>query len=128
MDIEVGFESVSGRTPHLKSGLQSVKQRAARKMVSEVRKNAGVQFSRTGKYAAGWTFEADGDDVVVYNEGERDSMSHLLENGHVVVDRNGVLHGDWSASEEHIKPAFEVAQKVYLQAAEDLIDDVLKEW
>lgn len=128
MDIEVGFESDVGRKPDLKSGMQSVKQRAAQKMVSEVRKNASAQFNRTGKYADGWTSEVDGDDVVVYNEGERDSMSHLLENGHVVIDRNGVLHGDWSPGEDHIKPAFDAAQKVYLQAAEDLIDDVLKEW
>ena len=124
----MNFESAADCNLELKNGMPAVKQQAARKMVNEVRKNATAQFNRTGKYAGGWIYEFEGDDVVVYNKGERDSLSHLLENGHVVIDRNGVLHGDWSPADEHIKPAFEVAQRVYLKAAEALIDDILNEW
>ena len=65
--------------------------------------------SRQGKYAQGWTYKMEGKEtVVIYNNGKRASLSHLLELGH--RSRNG----SWVPPQEHIRPAYNESKSIYL--------------
>jgi len=68
----------------------------------ELKKKSKEKFGGTGKYAKGWTYKQTRDGYVIYNKPAY-RLTHLLENGHYKVDRNGVSHG-FKSGTPHIKP------------------------
>lgn len=72
-----------------------------------VQKLKNTSPRRTGSYASGWGKKKQGEmDVVVYNRTDA-SLTHLLENGHVIKNKKGTYgrtHGI-----KHIKPVEEWA-------------------
>ena len=87
-------------------------QQSARKNIDGVAKEAVQKLKntspvKTGSYAKGWGTKKQGEaDVVVYNRTDA-SLTHLLENGHVIRNKKGTYgrtHGI-----KHIKPVEEWA-------------------
>ena len=72
-----------------------------------VQKLKNTSPRKTGSYASGWGKKKQGEiDVVVYNRTDA-SLTHLLENGHVIKNKKGTYgrtHGI-----KHIKPVEEWA-------------------
>lgn len=65
-----------------------------------------------------------GNSAVVYND-QNYRLTHLLENGHVVIAPDGVAH-DRTAPKPHIKPAEEAAIEEYLKETVKGIENVSK--
>lgn len=60
---------------------------------------------RAGRYAKGWRYKWDYDGIVVYNATDW-QLTHLLEDGHAVVNRYGAT-GARTKAIKHILPASE---------------------
>lgn len=80
----------------------------------EVRWKSPVGYSE--EYAKGWTHKItdSGRSVTVYNNGKNKSLTHLLEKGH--LSKNG----GWVPAQPHIKPAYLVAKKEYLEMLKNI--------
>lgn len=90
---------------------------AANEAVRELRTTSPMAAKHRNKniYARGWRVKKEnttrGARYIVYNAtGYR--LTHLLEHGHEVVDRNGRTHGRTGAR-EHIRPAEETAVQTF---------------
>ena len=104
--------SVAVQMADILDALDKEVQQSARKNIDGVAKEAVQKLRntspvKTGSYAKGWgTKKRGGADVVVYNRTDA-SLTHLLENGHVVRNKKGTYgrtHGI-----KHIKPVEEWA-------------------
>lgn len=108
----------------LMAAIRPVQDKSAEGLSKDVKTSATSLFG-SGKYADGWTWKRQGDATVVYNAGKHASLSHLLENGHMVVDRSGRNHGFWQPPAQHISPPYMTWRETYLeqlkQAARDNI-------
>lgn len=71
-----------------------------------------------GKYAKGWTTKKEDGGFVVYND-VAPGLTHLLNNGHDIVDRNGIKRGH-KQGDNHIG-------KVEKEMADVFVKDVQKE-
>lgn len=61
--------------------------RTAKESVQKLRDSSPV---KTGEYSSGWATKKQGDmDVVVYNR-KAPGLTHLLENGHAIVNKKGM--------------------------------------
>lgn len=80
----------------------------------EISWNAPVGY--TEQYADGWTetLTDGGKSVTVYNSGRHKSLTHLLEKGH--LDKSG----KWVPAQPHIRPAYNVAKKRYLEMLKEI--------
>lgn len=72
---------------------------------------------KTGKYRDGWKMEWDGDSVIIFNDGEHRSLSHLIEKGHPT------RWGKFAKGKPHILPSFLKAKALY----EKKMAEMLKE-
>ena len=67
-----------------KKAIDSVSREAVQKLKS-------TSPRRTGSYASGWSKKRQGEmDAVVYNRTDA-SLTHLLENGHIIKNKKGVF-------------------------------------
>lgn len=82
--------------------------------------------SKTGDYAKGWTVKAQKGvgkmNYVVYNRTDY-QLTHLLENGHIIVNAYGVQQrknggGNMTDSHKHIAPAAEKAEQELIERLE----------
>lgn len=83
-------------TDEVEKDLQDEKKKIAQEAALKL-KSASRNFSRTGKYAEGWTVKKDGDNYTVWNA-KRWFTTHLIENSHAL--RNGGR----SKAKPHITP------------------------
>ena len=87
-------------------------QQSARKNIDGVAKEAAQKLRntspvKTGSYAKGWGTKKLGEtDVIVYNRTDA-SLTHLLENGHVIRNKKGTYGR--APAHKHIKPVEEWA-------------------
>ena len=87
-------------------------QQSAKKNIDGVAKEAVQKLKntspvKTGSYAKGWGTKKQGEaDVVVYNRTDA-SLTHLLENGHVIRNKKGTYGR--APAHKHIKPVEEWA-------------------
>ena len=95
--------------------LQEITKQIARKGAKAVKQNAQSKFEGTGKYAAGWTSQAQtkrySAQGVIYNK-SKPGLPHLLEHGHAKRGggrTNGVEH--ISPVEQEVIREFEEAIK-----------------
>lgn len=86
-------------------GIKKEIKDAAKFCKKEIGSNSPI---RTGVYEDGWTtqtiYENPKDIKIVVHNKEKPGLTHLLENGHVVVGRNGKVLGTAPAF-PHITPA-----------------------
>lgn len=97
--------------------VESAAKKAANEAAEELRTTSPVARKHRNKnvYAEGWKVKEKpttrGTTYIVYNAtGYR--LTHLLENGHAVIDRNGKRHTD-TIAREHIRPAEENAVRTF---------------
>lgn len=82
-------------------------QKGVSKAVTKVAKDSATKLKssspkRTGKYARGWSVKKDGDkSATVYNK-TAPSLTHLLENGHVIRNKKGTYGR--APAHKHIAP------------------------
>lgn len=85
----------------------SVKRNIDRTAKEAVQKLRSTAPHKTGSYAQGWGTKKQGEmDVVVHNRTDY-QLTHLLENGHAIVNKKGT-YGRTSGI-KHIKPVEEWA-------------------
>lgn len=76
-------------------------------------------------YADTWTATRDKPSVVVIHNKENYRLTHLLENGHFIVNKKGGV--GWSAPKPHIGRAFDKEREAYISAMEHIgINVVIK--
>jgi len=63
-----------------------------------------------GHYKSGWKTKKDGNKVTVHNK--KYQLTHLLENGHDVINKKGEVIGH-AGARKHIKPVEEWVQEEY---------------
>lgn len=84
-----------------------------------IKQNVTAQkLNRTGKYLAGWTVEEDTDflgnySVVVWNETSW-QLTHLLENGHAIVNKKGGT--GWASAHPHIAKGYRSVKRGFIDA------------
>lgn len=81
---------------------------------------AGSPKGRTGKYRGGWGFKLSRESIgrfhlVLYNQGDHKSLTHLLEKGH--AKRNG----GFVAARPHIAPVDEKIKKEFIEYLDNAI-------
>lgn len=114
MNITTKVSGASELKFDLSQAIQQAQDDAAKGLSQDVKSNAASQFG-AGVYANGWTWKREGTSTVVYNGGKQASLSHLLENGHMVVDRNGGKHGFWNPPAQHIAPPYQNWRTTYVE-------------
>lgn len=97
----------------LSHAIQQAQDESAKGLSEDVKNKAASLFG-AGVYANGWTWKREGNSTVVYNGGKQASLSHLLENGHMVVDRNGGQHGFWKPPAQHVAPPYQHWRTEYM--------------
>lgn len=86
----------------LDADLVRIQTQIAKQTAQEIRDNSPRSKGGKGKhYATGWTFEQDGLQSVVFNDGKKASLTHLLELPHLT--KNGSV----VQPQPHIGPAFD---------------------
>ena len=104
--------SVAVQMADILDALDKEVQQSARKNIDGVAKEAVQKLRntspvKTGSYAKGWGTKKQGEaDVVVYNRTDA-SLTHLLENGHVIRNKKGTYGR--APAHKHIKPVEEWA-------------------
>ena len=84
--------------------------KAAKKTAATLRSNSP---KKTGEYASGWRSKKMGDkEAIVYNS-KMPGLTHLLENGHVVVNSKGIVGR--ANGIKHIEPAAEEGVEDYIE-------------
>lgn len=96
--------------------IQKVTKEIVRKGTKAVKQNAQTNFSGTGKYAAGWTFQAKegrySSQGIIYNRA-KPGLPHLLEHGHA---KRG---GGRTDGREHIAPVEQEVIKSFEEAIKE---------
>lgn len=77
---------------------------------------------KSGIYADGWEFEKDGDSVIVYNNSDHRSLSHLIEKGHPT------RWGKFAKAQPHVLPSYLISrnemEKKMAEMLKDKIDNL----
>lgn len=83
---------------------------------------------KTGDYARGWTTSTQKGGYVVHNATDY-QLTHLLENGHVIVNKYGVQQrrnggGDTTTPRRHIRPVERWGNKEFQRKVEEGLKDL----
>lgn len=103
---------------YVMKGLKKVANDGRKKL----RSGSPVAKHNGGTYKSGWGYKLSRDalghhfSLVLYNQGDHASLTHLLEKGH--AKRNG----DFLDGKPHIKPVNDEAQKEFV----DFLDDAIR--
>ena len=73
-----------------------------------------------GKYADSWEVAQRKDVYIVHSTAYQ--LSHLLENGHLIVNKKGGV--GWSAPRPHIKPAVNMEIPAFIKDVENMKIDL----
>lgn len=93
--------------------VEEATSKASKKTAATLRSNSPKQ---TGEYSSGWRSKKLGDkEAIVYNS-KMPGLTHLLENGHVVVNAKGIVGR--ANGIKHIEPAAEEGIEEYIQTLE----------
>jgi hypothetical protein len=92
---------------------------AAKGAVKQLKRSSRAAFGN-GPYAKSWAKKKTRDGWVVYSRAPHYRLTHLLENGHYVVDRNGVMRG-YKEGKPHIKPIEELSMEYIEKFWEEFI-------
>ncbi len=117
MNVGIKFTSkggLDGIQLKLKNVVKEAEDKYAGQLARDIKNRATALFG-SGVYSDGWTWKREGDATIVYNSGKDRSLSHLLEYGHLVVDRNARIHGSWKPPAQHIEPAYNEIKDKFLE-------------
>lgn len=77
--------------------------------------------NRPHKYADGWTADIKNikgsQEIVIWNETNW-QLTHLLENGHLIVNKKGGV--GWASAQPHIKNSYDQIKDSYIRAMENV--------
>ena len=87
-------------------------EQAAEECVKILRSNPTT--IKSGVYNAGWKWEAlNNNTMIVFNDGDNRTLTHLLEHGHAIVHYGKPV--GVSPAIPHIRPAFNTVKKKFLK-------------
>lgn len=113
---EILNEIRSGTEEALEAGLKSVQKSAPAKL-----KNRSPK--KSGEYASGWRAKKlDKKTVVIYNA-KQPGLTHLLENGHMIVNKKG-SYGRYNGV-KHIEPVDQEEQQAFFDATMNALNNEL---
>lgn len=98
-------------------------QELAREDVNKLKNTKDTYKVRSGKYNKGWTVKTTkgrGFVTCIVHNKDQYQLTHLLENGHRIVARNGTIKGTTKAF-KHIAPVEQYSNKEYEQRVENII-------
>lgn len=106
----------------IQEGITNAAQKNANLAASELKASSGTYKIRTGKYNKGWRVNENKGrgfvDCIVHNKEYQ--LTHLLENGHRLIGRNGQIKGRVQAF-VHIRPVEEKYVSKYTKDVENII-------
>ena len=85
-----------------------VEQGVAQEGAEKLRQTSPKRRGGRGKYARGWTYKKTKSGFVIHNKTDY-QLTHLLENGHAVVNAKGDT-GKRADAHKHIEPVYLWAQ------------------
>ena len=116
---DINIESFNGFDIEIE--YKTVVDEFAEKCKEKIQNNAKeVLKEHRGKYVRGWTADVEktysgGYSVVVWNETDW-QLTHLLEDGHRIVNKKG---GEgWAEPHRHIDPAYRSVKNKFIKAME----------
>ena len=118
--IQVQMEALladvkSGVEDAIAEGIKKVPKRAASKLRS-------VSPKSRGDYAKGWRVKRIDDKAAVVYNATHPGLAHLLENGHVIRNKNGE-YGRYNGV-KHIEPVEEESMDDFLDTVSDALDKI----
>ena len=107
--------SVAAQTKELLDEVNKDVQQSAVRNIQLVAKESVSKLKntsprKTGSYAKGWGTKKEGKMTVIVHNRTDYQLTHLLENGHAVVNAKGNT-GKRAAAHKHIEPVYEWAQQ-----------------
>ena len=108
----------------IQDGISEEAQLVAKKGAAELKNSRNTYKIRTGKYNKGWrvsTTKGRGFVDCVIHNATNYQLTHLLENGHDYVDRNGHRKANAAKPYVHIAPVEEKCIKEYTTNVENII-------
>ena len=107
----------------IQEGISEIAKQVAKEDAKKLRDTRNTYQVRSGKYNKGWTTSSEkGRGTIkctVYNKTDY-QLTHLLEDGHRIIGRNGTEIGRTRAF-PHIAPVEQESNKEYEQRVENLI-------
>lgn len=105
--------------------LKTASLETADECVEQLRANSP---RKTGDYARGWTVSTQKGGYVVHNATDY-QLTHLLENGHVIVNEYGIQErrnggGDTTTPNKHIRPVERWGNKEFQRKVEEGLKDL----
>ncbi|MBC1353894.1 HK97 gp10 family phage protein [Listeria innocua] len=90
----------------LKKAMKEKLENIGKIVASDIAANAPIGY--TNVYAEGWdhTITDNGESVTIHNDGREKYLTHLLEFGHVIKNKEGGPTIGYSPPKEHIRPAY----------------------
>lgn len=108
--------------------VNSIVKEYGNKVLENVKRNSSksTKSIRGHKpYSQTWTATRDKPSVVVIHNKENYRLTHLLENGHFIVNKKGGV--GWSEPNEHVAQSFDEERESYINAMKHLgINVVIK--
>lgn len=109
----------------IQNGMEEAAKMVSKESSRKLKDTKGTYKVRSGNYNKGWgtTVEKGRMSISCYIHNKKNAgLTHLLENGHKVIGRNGSVIGQ-SKAFSHIAPVDEAAQKEYEQDIVKLIEN-----
>lgn len=110
-------------TDDIQQAITNEAQRIAKEGAKDLKNTRNTYKIRTGKYNKGWTVKTTKGrnfvECIIHNK-DNYQLTHLLERGHEIVDRNGHHKGRVRAY-KHIEPVDKKRTREYERAVEMII-------
>lgn len=116
-------EILNEYSEEIQEGITRAAQEVAKQDVQKLKDTKNTYKVRSGDYNRGWTSKTTKGrgfvQCIVHNK-DNYQLTHLLENGHKIIGRDGSIKGQTRAF-KHIAPVEEQSNKEYEQKVENII-------
>ena len=116
-------EILNDYSSDIQEGIVRITKEVAKEDVTKLKNTKNTYTVRSGDYNKSWTYKAEtkqGTITCIVHNKDHYRLTHLLENGHKVISRDGTVKGQTRAF-KHIAPVEEESNSTYQRRIEELI-------